>query len=123
MGELLRSLLEGLLQKDPTKRITYDDFFKHPFMMPDLPSSPLMRTQGNVGSSIGQQNGEMKTNCNTSSNNTEIIQNKQGETKKERKKDASSNSFKKRIKMTTTMTKMTAPTKRQAMNWMTVGKC
>ena len=94
--ELLRSLLEGLLQKDPTKRITYDDFFKHPFMMPDLPSSPLMRTQGNVGSSIGQQNGEMKTNCNTSSNNTEIIQNKQGERKKEREKDASSNSFKKK---------------------------
>ena len=38
----------------------------------------------------------MKTNCNTSSNNTEIIQNKQGETKKEREKDASSNSFKKK---------------------------
>ena len=36
-----RDLLEKLLEKDPSKRITYDDFLAHPFLMPDRPSSPL----------------------------------------------------------------------------------
>ena len=44
-----RAILMGLLKKVPAERMTYDEFFIHPFLRPDLPSSPLIQTQGGRG--------------------------------------------------------------------------
>lgn len=40
ISENCRDLLERLLQRDPAKRLSFDDFFRHPFVDLDHAPSP-----------------------------------------------------------------------------------
>ncbi len=50
-----RPLLTALLQIDPSKRITFSDFFNHPFLLPEPPSSAVMGTTTLEGPSARAQ--------------------------------------------------------------------
>ncbi|CAF1430160.1 unnamed protein product [Adineta steineri] len=55
-----RDLLEGLLQRDPNKRISFKDFFRHPFIFIDL-SSQISRADEFLHKSIHyEQSGNFK---------------------------------------------------------------
>ncbi|UJR09810.1 hypothetical protein I4U23_014036 [Adineta vaga] len=55
-----RSLLEGLLQRDPNRRISFRDFFRHPFIFNDL-SSQLNRADAFLEKSMNyEQSGNLK---------------------------------------------------------------
>ncbi|CAF1537112.1 unnamed protein product [Adineta steineri] len=55
-----RDLLEGLLQRDPNKRISFKDFFRHPFIFIDL-SSQISRADEFLHKSINyEQSGNFK---------------------------------------------------------------
>ncbi|CAF4353329.1 unnamed protein product, partial [Adineta steineri] len=55
-----RDLLEGLLQRDPHKRISFKDFFRHPFIFIDL-SSQISRADEFLHKSIHyEQSGNFK---------------------------------------------------------------
>ena len=45
ISENCRDLLESLLQRDPAKRISFDDFFRHPFIDLDHAPSPKCLAQ------------------------------------------------------------------------------
>ena len=45
ISENCRDLLESLLQRDPAKRLPFDDFFRHPFVDLDHAPSPNCLTQ------------------------------------------------------------------------------
>ncbi|CAF3330637.1 unnamed protein product [Rotaria socialis] len=55
-----RNLLEGLLQRDPNRRISFRDFFRHPFIFVDL-SSQIARADDLFQRSINaEQSGDLK---------------------------------------------------------------
>ncbi|CAF2028174.1 unnamed protein product [Rotaria magnacalcarata] len=55
-----RNLLEGLLQRDPNRRISFRDFFRHPFIFVDL-SSQIVRADDLFHRSIkAEQSGDIK---------------------------------------------------------------
>ncbi|CAF1608588.1 unnamed protein product [Rotaria sp. Silwood1] len=55
-----RNLLEGLLQRDPNRRISFRDFFRHPFIFTDL-SSQIIRADDLYQKSITyEQTGDIK---------------------------------------------------------------
>ncbi len=43
-----RNLLEGLLQRDPNKRISFPDFFQHPFIFNDLSSQVIRAVKNSI---------------------------------------------------------------------------
>ena len=45
ISENCRDLLESLLQRDPAKRISFDEFFRHPFIDLDHAPSPKCLSQ------------------------------------------------------------------------------
>jgi serine/threonine protein kinase len=55
-----RDLLEGLLQRDPNRRISFRDFFQHPFIVNNL-SSQIIRADDLFQKSINyEQSGDFK---------------------------------------------------------------
>jgi hypothetical protein len=71
-----RNLLEGLLKKEPSERMTYEAFFAHPFLMPDLPST----RNGGGSSGCGERNENLPNSSlllSDSKNETKMASNEE----------------------------------------------